>query len=426
MTDIKSLHFLCPSFKNYFNTVCSLFRGKEVMVLAFIGITQLVIGWLIFSRHSARLLKTRGHFCYKTHPNDYEGALKVVKKCFDKIVNPKTSNSWDQVYLSQKEEIFKRTPLKKVEGSCFGNCCALGKEIIRRGKILSAAELQMIECGDKFPKRAMGFQFMQAVSKEIRKRIDKTWHGSADGIPLQLTTEEKNILGKRASYFCYRRHIECLKTYGLSFQEVAEFSDEEFEKLCSYVIDQNLPFDWILKEKIFEELKPTTGKEFISWCALYDDDFGIHRTYAVDKGTFCLDSFNPLHSYPHLIYPKNSNVKNKKPFFLCDETLQKSGLIKECPEIGQADFSGFFIIAGSSEDSLTDSNKTAANHAVLLEIDNPTNRYVLYDNSAEIYSGESLDACLELLNAKWAFFKYKESCFFPYIFQNNLGYTQTT
>ncbi|MCI0381527.1 MAG: hypothetical protein L0207_00530 [Chlamydiae bacterium] len=408
--DNKIISIIDLPFNSDFNGIkTTIYANKEKIftVLVFTGIALLAVKWIFSSPSNP--LKTRGHFLSDKYPQHFDNALKITEKCFNRIVNPNANNRWDWIYLSQKKEIFTTIRSTKIDGTCFGNVAALAKAIIRKGKILTAAELQQIEKGDKFPKRAMGFQLLQPTCKEICKRVDAAYDTPAFEKPSELTLEDKGILGKRAKYFCYNRHTECLKTYNLSFQDVSELSDEKFKVLYSLVIRSDVPFEWARNE-IFKKPDLKTSKDLIEWGASQ----GFPDCYVLPgKKGILRPGGNLFDSSPNFIYPKPEkvNVSSKESFYL-SHTIQKSDLIKKCPEINQPNFSGFFIIRGS------DNNGNIAGHVLLLEIDNLAKIHVLYDNNCEFYPGENLEDCLNELNTLWqAYACYNIRVFHPYIFK---------
>lgn len=347
------------------------------------------------------LLETRGHFKYDKYSEHHAGALQVVKKCFDKIANPQANNGWDWIYTSQKEDLFKANSFQVKDGSCFGNCCALAKAIIRQGRILTATELQAVERGDKFPKRAMGFQMVQPVSDDIDNRIDEAHRKKTNERPSNLTVEETQILGTRAALFPFNRYVQCLKTYGFTFAEVSALSNEKFKTLYKLVF-HNISFEWAKKE--FQRLN-ASAHELLEWATSnWPESIRLPVENKIER-----PGINPLTSYPQLIYPKSppEGVKIENSFCLYDNKIKQSDLIKGCSK-----FSGFFIITGSR------GSKGRLGHTLLLEIDIPSGTYVFYNNNDGFYIGKSLEECLELISSLLSV--YSEKRFFPYIFEKTV------
>lgn len=348
-------------------------------------------------------LDTLGHFKYSTHPQHHQGAIQVVRKIFDRLVDPNANNGFDWIYLSQKEEIFKT--LKADKGSCSGNCCALGKAIIKRGRVLTAAELQGIEADKKFPKRAMGFHLVQYLSNEVENRRHNARLLSESERPYPLTEEEKIILGDRKSCFAYVSFVQCLKTYDLSFLEVAHMPLEKFLTLWK-LIRLEVPFEWAKQEF---KMPNATAQELIDQLTKnFPDRFLLPNRQIKVRVTHT--------NTPELIYPKSTmagtrNYKHLKSFSFYKVKMERSQLVKECPSIESPQFSGFFIIEGNFQED------GEPGHDVLLEVDNLKELYVLYDNNLDFYTGKNLEACLYRLQLLWEHYKYPYMRFHPYTFE---------
>ncbi len=409
MIDSKLLpsipHLNLISLKN----AVGLLKGRTVIVLGLTAISLFALKWIYSRVLATKLLPTKGHFLYENYSKHFDGALGVLRKYYSRVVDPKANNRWEWIYLSQKEEIFKSADLKETEGTCFGNCCALGKEIIRNGKILSAKELQKIEQGDKFPKRAMGFQMIQNANRNICKRVDSAYKTPFFERPSDLSEEEKSILGKKAPYFCYQRHLDCLKSYNLSFKDVADLSPQNFGKIIHPLImlfDASFEF---VRDEILKNPDLKSGKELIEWIA---KNGGLPESYALPNPKDVLrPAGNPLDIHQTLIFPKISNVESLEHFYLCEKKLEKSLLFEQCEAAAESDFAGFFIITGSTVKG------DFAGHALLLEIDNKTKNYVLYDNNLGFYQGNDLEDCLNILNFLLNRYKYEIRTFYPYVFK---------
>jgi hypothetical protein len=347
-------------------------------------------------------LESLGHFTYATHPQHYQGAIQVVGKIFDRLADPTANNGWDWIYLSQKEEILKSDSLTKAQGSCYGNCCALGKAIIKRGRILTAAELQAIESNEKFPKRAMGFQLIDLVGNEIERRYVKTRYTPAAERPFYLTEEEKTTLGERAVCFGSACYVQCLKTYGLSFLDVSQMPLEKFLTLWR-LLQLNVPFEWAKQEF---KMPNATAQELLDWATTNFPD----RLLVPTKMRKVRVTHN---NHPELIYPKSPTMTKFEHLesFNFWGKVEKSQLITKCPDIEKAHFAGFFIIEGEYNE------EKKPGHVVLLEIDNLKNLYVFYDNNMEFYTGQNLEACLYRLQLLWDHYKYPFARFHPYIYE---------
>lgn len=411
MIEIKS--FISAKFSNQTSMAgFNISKGKLWVGLGCAAIFYCAARYFFTSGQSAvvnifnsKLLKTRGHFTAATYPQYQAQAIKVVQKIFDRIVDHEANNGWDWIYISQKAAIFEKNLFQEVDASCSGNCLALGKAIIRRGKILTAAELQAIEQEEKFPQRAMGFQLFQLASREIIKREGNSYQNpNTRERPYHLTEEEKQILGARAHYFDCNRYVQNLKSYGLSFAEVAKLSPPEFSALWT-LIQTNVPIEWA--RKVFKMPDATTEQLLERGSTNFPNPMPLHIPQRKVKPAY--------HNYPQLIYPKPStmaqrNLQNEEPFYFYDGRVKKSELVKEYPNVETPSFSGFFTIHGK------DNPDKEAGHVLLLAIDHCKEIYVLYDNNEGFYTGKNLEECLEQLNTYLKSYKYPVIYFYPFVF----------
>ncbi len=365
----------------------------------------------LFKSPTKKLLETRGHFLFKENEKYHEEALKLTIKCFDRIVKQDANNGWDWIYLNEKEEICKST-IGESSGSCHGNCLALARAIVKKGKILTAHELKEVEAHAKFPKRAMGFQMTQNMREVINTRVSEA-NRNPDRFerPSQLSLEENELLGQRTEHFKYQRHIDCLRTYGLSIAEVAQLSQQEYKILSTLILFSiSLQF---AKEKIFKKGLDLSGKEFIQKISEWG---GFPNTIPLpDKKRQMLPALSTIIELDRCVFfpkQKGADFKAEDPFILKNQ-LTMQNFEEKFLQIKSENFSGFFTI--SAKPYFFQKNEEGGAHALLMEVDNRTKTYVLYDNNLGFYSGDSLQDCLNLLNSVEQTYKHDFLKFFPYV-----------
>lgn len=338
-------------------------------------------------------LISRGHF----HTQEFSGhlpeAARIAKKIFDRLTSPNPYVGWHLVYTSQKTDIFtKVSDASTLKGTCGGNCAALGKAIIRQGRILTAEELQTIERGEKFPKRALAFQVFAHASEEIEKRVKNT-----------AIAQNKRITEKLRSIDVHQliRANTCALTYGIEYKDTINLETKK-RYLFIYLLNENADFKWV--QNLFK--KPDlTPHEFLDWAVKAPEFSSLFPKNNDVRPT--------LKTHPHLIFPKTCPKeikKGKKPFECNTDQLKKANLIQAYPELESAHFSGFFLINGNK------SLDGASNHRFLLEIDNARNMFVVYDNNKGFYTDKTLEQSLVQLSTLMTWYTFTKCTFIPYFF----------
>lgn len=336
-----------------------------------------------------------GHFHSSEEKKKYYLFIEQVEETFESLID-KTINQtkqWNKIWSEQKEVLLNKEYLwKQLDGTCFGNCSALAKRIMAKGKVLDVSELKEIESEETFSIEALAFQSILSINLKLYEMVKSYFQTlqSENGSKANLTEVQQNALGKRAKEFSFQEEVDCLATYPITFDQVGQLNEKDFAILKILTIKYRI--SWF---ELQNELKISNPKTMLKEKVLREFFEMINKMESEKQETFleslviCSQSLGKgaklLKNNPELIVPIESKIDVKNYFFTKPNNLTNH-FNKHISNIKSENFSGVFMV--SSLDS------SGCGHMMLLEVDNDQQLYILYDNNRGFYRFKDLDSSL--------------------------------
>ena len=257
----------------------------------------------------------------------------------------------------------------------------------------------------------MAYQMLRLNVREIlQEQLNSTRaSNSISEKPAELSDDEKSSW--LAQTVKTQRQLECIRSYGLTPQEIKDLNQQEKKLLTALTENEILcPFEWT-RDKIFKRPGIQNGIELIKHGA----QVGLPELYETPDEKEA-ESFptDVLKAFPSLLTAKNVFAKRlpSKSLSLINDCSQPDPLtwvrfFQKLPQAQQQSFSGFFLVLGDEFRKW--------GHAHLVEINHQKKLYISYDNNLGFSSFSSPEDLFKSLNGNLAK-NYKRVNFYPFVF----------